>query len=87
MSLPGVSYLVMIDSRSTQGWMRYPDSGGLSKRGRVQREMVRLQAAEWFAQDMSVAGIARRLRVSTNAVFVWRRAWRGRAGRVGLLTG
>jgi putative transposase len=37
---------------------------------------VRLQAAEWFAQDMPVAQIARRLRVSTNAVYVWRRVWR-----------
>ena len=67
---------IMIDSWATQGWMRYPDSGGLSERGRAQRETVRLQAAEWFAQDMPVAEIARRLRVSSNAVYVWRRAWR-----------
>lgn len=56
--------------------MRYPDSGGLSERGRAQRESVRLQAAQWFAQDMPVAEIARRLRVSSNSVYVWRRAWR-----------
>jgi transposase len=56
--------------------MRYPDSGGLSERGRTQRESVRLQAAEWFAQDIPVAEIAARLRVSSNAVYVWRRAWR-----------
>jgi transposase len=37
---------------------------------------VRLQAAEWFAQQIPVAEIARRLRVSTNAVYVWRRRWR-----------
>jgi putative transposase len=31
------------------------------------------QAAEWFAQDVPVAEIAHRLRVSTNSVYVWRR--------------
>lgn len=56
--------------------MRYPDGGGLSDQGRVKREAVRLQAAEWFAQDMPVAEIATRLRVTTNAVYVWRRQWR-----------
>jgi hypothetical protein len=40
--------------------MRYPDSGGLSDEGRAKRETVRLQAAEWFAQDVPVAEIARR---------------------------
>lgn len=50
--------------------MRYADGGGLSERGRATREAVRLQAAEWFAQDMPVSQIARRLRVSTNAVYV-----------------
>jgi transposase len=56
--------------------MRYADGGGLSERGRAKREVVRLQAAQWFAQDVPVAEIARRLRVSTNAVYVWRRRWR-----------
>jgi putative transposase len=37
---------------------------------------VRLQAAEWFTQDLPAAEIARRLRVSPNAVYVWRRQWR-----------
>ncbi|MDU0294832.1 winged helix-turn-helix domain-containing protein [Saccharothrix longispora] len=62
--------------------MRYADGGGLSERGRTTREQVRLQAAQWFAQDMAVAEIARRLRVSTNAVYTWRRRWRaeGEAG-------
>jgi putative transposase len=61
--------------------MRYADGGGLSEQGRAKREAVRLQAAEWFGQDVPVAEIARRLRVSTNAVYVWRRRWRtgGRA--------
>ncbi len=35
-----------------------------------------MQAAEWFAADVSSAEIARRLRVSRNAVYGWRRAWR-----------
>ena len=62
--------------------MRYADGGGLSEQGRAKREAVRLQAARWFAQDMPVAEIARRLRVSTNAVYTWRRRWRaeGEAG-------
>lgn len=63
--------------------MRYADGGGLAERGRAKREAVRLQAAEWFAQDMPVAEIASRLRVSTNAVYVWRRRWR--AGGVAAL--
>lgn len=53
--------------------MRYPDGGGLSEQGRAKRQTVRLQAAEWFAQDMPVREIAGRLRVTTNAVYVWRR--------------
>src|SRR5438094_1959296 len=56
--------------------MRYADGGGLSERGRAQREAVRLQAGEWFARDIPVREIAQRLRVSTNAVYVWRRRWR-----------
>ncbi|GAB3002767.1 hypothetical protein GCM10027184_69560 [Saccharothrix stipae] len=49
------------------GVMRYADGGGLSERGRAKREQVRLQAAEWFGQDVPVAEIARRLRVSTRS--------------------
>lgn len=56
--------------------MRYPDAGGLSEQGRAAREAIRLQAAAWFAQGVPVAEIARRLRVSTNSVYVWRRRWR-----------
>jgi transposase len=66
------------------GWMRYPDGGGLTAAGRVRREAVRLQAAEMFAQEVSVPEIAKRLRVSQNAVYVWRRKWLadGEAGLV-----
>ncbi len=55
--------------------MRYPDGGGLTAEGRARREAVRLQAAALFAQDVPVAQIASRLRVSHNAVYVWRRRW------------
>jgi transposase len=43
-----------------------------------------LQAAEWFDQDVPVPEIAQRLRVSQNAVYVWRRSWfaDGKAGLV-----
>ena len=56
-------------------WMRYPDGGGLTAAGRVRREAVRLRAAEMFAQEVPVSEIAKRLRVSQNAVYVWRRKW------------
>lgn len=62
--------------------MRYPDGGGLTAEGRARREAVRLRAAELFALDVPVSEIARRLRVSQNAVYVWRRRWHadGEAG-------
>ena len=44
--------------------MRYPDGGGLTAAGRVRREKVRLQAAEWFAEGVEPPEVARRLRVS-----------------------
>ncbi|PWU55307.1 DNA-binding protein [Micromonospora sp. S4605] len=55
--------------------MRYPDGGGLTAEGRARREAVRLQAAEMFTRDVPVSEIAVRLRVSRNAVYVWRRRW------------
>jgi transposase len=55
--------------------MRYPDGGGLTARGRARREVLRLQAARLFADGVRVAEIASRLRVSENAVYVWRRRW------------
>ena len=62
--------------------MRYPDSGGLSAQGRVQREMVRLQAARMFEQEARPVQVAHRLRVSTKSVYQWRRRWRaGGRGR------
>ncbi|SCL44736.1 winged helix-turn-helix domain-containing protein [Micromonospora eburnea] len=55
--------------------VRYPDGGGLTAEGRVRREAVRLQAAALLSQGVSVSEIAGRLRVSHNAVYVWRRRW------------
>lgn len=55
--------------------VRYPDGGGLTAEGRARREAVRLQAAKMFAQGMPVSEIAKRLRMSHNAVYVWRRRW------------
>jgi len=56
--------------------MRYPDGGGLTAAGRARREKVRLQAAEWFAEGVAPPEVARRLRVSCNSAYVWRRRWR-----------
>jgi putative transposase len=56
--------------------MRYPDGGGLSARGRTRREQVRLQAAAWFAEGIEPPEVARRLRISPNSAYVWRRRWR-----------
>lgn len=53
--------------------MRYPDGGGLSARGRIGRELVRLQAAAWFAEGIEPPEVARRLRISPNSAYVWRR--------------
>src|SRR5512142_2127005 len=63
--------------------MRYPDGGGLSAAGRARREKVRLQAAEWFAEGVTPPEVARRLRVSCNSAYAWRRRWR--AGGVAAL--
>jgi transposase len=56
--------------------MRYPDGGGLSARGRVQRERVRLEAARLFEQGVRPPQVARRLRVSAKSAYQWRRRWR-----------
>ena len=58
------------------GGMRYPDSGGLSAGGRARREMVRLQAAQMFEQEIRPVQVAQRLRVSTRSAYQWRRRWR-----------
>ena len=37
---------------------------------------MRLQAAEWFAAGVAPPEVARRLRVSSNSAYAWRRRWR-----------
>ena len=63
--------------------MRYPDSGGLTAAGRAKREAVRMQAAGLFEQGVEALEVARRLRVSDNSAYRWRRAWHAH-GRDGL---
>jgi putative transposase len=55
--------------------MRYSDGGGLSERGRAQRELVRMQAGQMFAQGMRPSRVARALRVSVKSACAWHRAW------------
>ncbi|WP_411122618.1 helix-turn-helix domain-containing protein [Streptomyces sp. x-19] len=49
---------------------------GLTCEGRLQREKLRLQAAEWFEEGIAQAETARRLGASRQAVHVWRKKWR-----------
>jgi transposase len=61
--------------------MRYPDGGGLSAEGRAKREAVRMQAAEMFMRGLSSPEVARRLRVTRQAVAGWRREWKNGGAR------
>ncbi|MFF8880767.1 transposase [Streptomyces flaveolus] len=56
--------------------MRYADGGGLPPAGRRRRESVRMQAAEWFEQEIKPSEVARRLRVSVKSVYHWHQLWR-----------
>nr|WP_079158509.1 helix-turn-helix domain-containing protein [Streptomyces caniscabiei] len=56
--------------------MRYPDGGGLTAKQRAQREQVRFQAAELFAQEVPPPQVARRLRVSRKSAYAWHSRWR-----------
>ncbi|MFF7138813.1 MULTISPECIES: helix-turn-helix domain-containing protein [unclassified Streptomyces] len=49
--------------------MRYPDGGGLTAKQRAQREQVRFEAAELFAQGVLPSQVARRLRVSRKSAY------------------
>jgi putative transposase len=55
--------------------MRYPDGGGLTAKQRAQREQIRFQAAELFAQGVAPQ-VARRLRVSRKSAYAWHVSWR-----------
>lgn len=52
--------------------MRYAQGGGVDAKGRVQREAVRMQAAEMFTAEVSPQEIAKRLRVSERSVYRWK---------------
>lgn len=52
--------------------MRYAQGGGVDAKGRVQREAVRMQAAEMFTAEVSPEEIAKRLRVSERSVYRWK---------------
>ncbi|UWS70169.1 winged helix-turn-helix domain-containing protein [Streptomyces noursei] len=49
---------------------------GLTCEGRLQREKLRLQAAEWFEEGIAQAEIARLLGTSRQAVHVWHKKWK-----------
>ncbi|WP_411126581.1 helix-turn-helix domain-containing protein [Streptomyces sp. x-19] len=48
---------------------------GVTREGRLQREKLRLQAAEWFEEGVPQAEVARRLGTSRQAVHVWHKKW------------
>jgi len=39
--------------------------------GRTRRELVRRQAAAWFAEGIEPPEVARRLRISPNSAYAW----------------
>jgi putative transposase len=63
--------------------VRYGDGGGLNQAARARREQVRLRAADLFAQGVTPVEVAKRLEVSENSAYRWRRAWQ--AGGVAAL--
>lgn len=44
--------------------------------GRRRRESVRMQAAEWFEQEIKPSEVDRRLRVSVKSAYFWHQLWR-----------
>lgn len=54
--------------------MRYAQGGGLASRARARRQTVRFEAVQLLASGMTVAQVARRLRVSARSVRRWRAA-------------
>ncbi|MEU2738505.1 helix-turn-helix domain-containing protein [Streptomyces sp. NPDC007095] len=51
--------------------MRYPDGDGRTAKQRAQREQVRFEAAELFAQGVAPPQVARRVRVSRKSAYAW----------------
>jgi transposase len=58
---------------------------GLTREGRLLRERLRLQAAEWFEDGVPQVEVARRLGASRQAVHVWHEKWKN-GGRRALLS-
>jgi transposase len=56
--------------------MRYAQGGGLTAEERAKREQLRVAAVGMFAEGVSVAEVARRVRVSKMSANRWRKAWR-----------
>ncbi|MDT0468882.1 helix-turn-helix domain-containing protein [Streptomyces sp. DSM 41699] len=56
--------------------MQYPDGGGLTAKQRAQREQVRFEAAESFAQGVTPTQVARRLQVPRKSAYAWHARWR-----------
>ncbi|GII95764.1 IS630 family transposase [Sinosporangium siamense] len=65
--------------------MRYPDGGGLTAEQRKRREILRMRAADRFAEGATDIQIARELRVTPMSVGRWRRALES-GGRGALLS-
>ncbi|WP_432838539.1 winged helix-turn-helix domain-containing protein [Dactylosporangium sp. CA-092794] len=63
--------------------MRYADGGGLNAKGRARRELVRMQAADLFEEQVPAGRVAAVLRVSAKSAYQWQQTWR-RDGRDGL---
>ncbi|MEU4405714.1 winged helix-turn-helix domain-containing protein [Streptosporangium sp. NPDC023963] len=55
--------------------MRYPEGGGLTAGERAERERLRFEAAELFAQGVSASEVARRFRVTRMSANRWYRSW------------
>jgi transposase len=56
--------------------MKYAQGGGLTPKGQVERERIRLEAADRFARGEATAVVATALRVGERQVRKWRQAWR-----------
>ncbi|MGJ6965636.1 helix-turn-helix domain-containing protein [Streptosporangium sp. G11] len=54
--------------------MRYPEWGGLAAEERAKRERLRFEAAELFAQEVSMSEVAHRFRVTRMSATRWYRS-------------
>jgi transposase len=56
--------------------MKYAQGGGLTPKGQLERERIRLEAADRFARGEGTAVVAAELRVGERQVRKWRQSWR-----------